>query len=797
MRATIVKIDLCGSKEHMDEAADPGAERHKVLHSLRDTGKRNFHGSEESYPDGTYYRSEGDALYFILGNAAEALRAAVAFSKEWFSGVPRLPDCRLVVATDEVDSPSRQDLLSPAFDSISVAEKGANAGEILVDDQTQALAGSAMFSFFGRRGFRLSSVRQVEYALLNYEDPRLARDSALVHALFVAQPHATEVRARAFEVLAIEALDQFRDHQLGVDQFTNELTNRGVPVPDSEMLLSILEQSSLIDVTNEQTLQLSQTALDSIEEWREDYERAKSVAIESIANQLGEMLGLEGRVVLQRIDVARLTEEYLKSVFMDIRLMAGYHDSTAGFFERLQGDSSHDHAFRAWLPAPDFSAAQLVAVKEAFLSALRGLAEQENGYVAAVFHNALLLYYLNANERYANRQVSLIQRKRFFLDTNALYAIRVGASPYHRFLREAVARMQSLGAEIDVFDKSVEEYNESLFSALSRFERERGFAMQFSEDRPWIWQEFIENTTKYQNSFEFCVRVHAVPKRVQRNEAPELSEIDGELEAYGITATRLDPFLPREELGDLFRQVSDSKRRRVIDDEGFEHSEDSDGAAFKVLHDANCLYKLRCSGDSPYDTDNVFITADFRLARVRHKRNDCNFVCTVPEFQEFMLPYLLLASGGEGNSRSVANMILAASVDLQLAGTPDLNAVLGGVLRGDNMSDSDYDLLSSIKSGLRFKEIAERLASAREEGDAETVERIEEEALRESAGLIHELRAEAGRAIAQEELEKKQAEIDELKTQLVESEKNLAVSEKKRKGQDRYERAQNRRRHQK
>ena len=64
---SVIKIDLCKSKifTAIREKAIPDI-RQQVLKKLLEISKDIFPDGEEPYPKGSFYKADGDAVYFLL-----------------------------------------------------------------------------------------------------------------------------------------------------------------------------------------------------------------------------------------------------------------------------------------------------------------------------------------------------------------------------------------------------------------------------------------------------------------------------------------------------------------------------------------------------------------------------------------------------------------------------------------------------------------------------------------------------------------------------------------------------------
>jgi hypothetical protein len=81
----VVKIDLCGSKKFASsrEAADPTV-RKAALETLLKVSKASFPAADLKYPEGSYYKADGDAVFYLMDKPSVALRGAIEFMQNWF-----------------------------------------------------------------------------------------------------------------------------------------------------------------------------------------------------------------------------------------------------------------------------------------------------------------------------------------------------------------------------------------------------------------------------------------------------------------------------------------------------------------------------------------------------------------------------------------------------------------------------------------------------------------------------------------------------------------------------------------
>ena len=151
MQQTVVKLDLCGSKSFAAEREwkDPSV-RADCLKRLLDVSQRCFPQATEQYPAGSFYKADGDAVYYLLEKPSVALRGAIEFMQLWYHETPDLPDCRAFLdrsGIDEIGVAGRSELTGRAFENIAVVEKGRQEGRIYTSDDVMSVVDATMVRF--------------------------------------------------------------------------------------------------------------------------------------------------------------------------------------------------------------------------------------------------------------------------------------------------------------------------------------------------------------------------------------------------------------------------------------------------------------------------------------------------------------------------------------------------------------------------------------------------------------------------------------------------------------------------
>ena len=82
---TIVKIDFCKSKLFSKEMeSDYPNIRTLGIKKLLNISTERFPYGDTKYPEGSFYKEEGDAVYFIIEKPTVAIRSSIEFMKEWY-----------------------------------------------------------------------------------------------------------------------------------------------------------------------------------------------------------------------------------------------------------------------------------------------------------------------------------------------------------------------------------------------------------------------------------------------------------------------------------------------------------------------------------------------------------------------------------------------------------------------------------------------------------------------------------------------------------------------------------------
>ncbi len=512
----VIKIDLCGSKKYYEKNkySEPNITQ-ITLDKLLSVVKEIFPYSNLDFPKGSLYARQGDCVYIILDKATIALRSSIEFMKKWFSILPSLPDCRAIIDYGEIsidDSRPRIELISECFENISVIEKSYGAGEIGVTEALKNNSDNTLVQFIKKKKIDITEGRFVNVFQANYEDPRLFQDSSLIHSLFVASSDTSNAREMAIEALILECLIERINKPISLIDLNYWLKYKNCPQIDQLLIDGIIQKSKYISKDKENNIVFKSS--DTIKELnviKEDFEAQRDDTIKKIALYLSDGLGLDTSIVNKELNLTDLVEKYLCAVFLEIRFMANYFKSTQLLFEKLSSDEDFDYIIKSHLSnSNSIGIEQFALLKKLFLDALTNVATKNNKYIASIFHNILMIYYLNRSEKYIHSQLEIMKQKEIYIDTNVLYSIKCKYSQYHDMLTYIIDNLNRLGAQIFVFEKSVAEYNDSLTTTFKKYKNDTlNFLHQ--EKKPWIWYEYENNINSYQNSFEYCISLHHIP----------------------------------------------------------------------------------------------------------------------------------------------------------------------------------------------------------------------------------------------------------------------------------------------
>lgn len=723
MYCAIIKIDVCGSKSyvHSSRCLDPQDMRSILFSKIAELAKEVFPNADQEYPDGSMYSGQGDCIYMAMPDPDQALRATVDFQKRWYEIVSDYPDCRAVADYDDIiisSAISRTEALSEALENVNIIEKDAIAGEILVTRTLYEVLKSKGSYRFTQSGSVEIKQRTIETFKLAYDNPRTIEDDYLVQTLFMEDAKSGLLRERAVGMLAINYLIA-KGGELSVESVINHIQQQERVGMEDQSIKRIIQENSMLETTAG-IVKLKSSMVTTIEKIKADYAKEKDDCTDIVADEIARAMGIERGYLCQAIDLPGMIEKYLISVFGEIRMVSSYYGEANAFYSRLAEMSDFDSSLKKEfevirrLTKEEFS-----LFKMSFLASLTKVTAKANKYISSIFHNVLTNYYLNRNDKYVTNLLQKLKARDYFIDTNILYTYLVKSSQYNSIAQFVINKLIAFKANVCIYDKSVQEYNDSLNVALATYNRD-SFRIRNSSYLQWITHEFIANPEHYAHDFDYCVKRHKI----------EIKENYGEtrkalMRKHSFDLRKLEPYLDRKQLGDLYSVVSRAKSMNVSDEALAMRNPDSFEA--KVIHDANCIVSLQDDASNPLDAPKLFITCDYRLASIRKLKGiRANFIVTIDEIYEILLPYLLIDENIVRNPVTVPNMLLASAIDVEMGNTDNFENAVGNYLKSATVPQN-YKLLCGVKQQKRFQKIAHELEETRRQDDMEGYSRAKQQ----------------------------------------------------------------------
>ncbi|HEY2466761.1 MAG TPA: hypothetical protein VGI45_02815 [Terracidiphilus sp.] len=780
MIATIVKIDLVGSKtvSAANQLKNP-AIRKQLLEKLIEISRSKFPQSDQKYPAGSYYKAEGDAVYFILDKPTVALRAAIEFMQGWFNvrlpDLDRCPDCRIIIDRGDIQTvatPAGDDFVSAAFENIAVAEKGLQGGSIYASLDVVANCDKTLARFVSYSSVQPRSNEKIEIYRVEFLDPRTTDDSSLLHALFIAHPKSQAARDRILELFILQylleknSLDDFKD-------FNRWAANRSYPALPLQKLKQLCDESTYLNGTssglpgvNGTSYSLTSEGLAILQRAKEEFGRAREDCIQTVQSMIVKQCGTPKATDVY--DLAAIIEEYLCAIFSEVRMMANYFRGSSQLFNSETNYLDRfDYILRKHLPFTD--GRHFAEWRTAFIEGLKAASGAINGYVAAVFHNVLATYYLNRSTKPSAYQLNKLSERHLYIDTNVLYAMKVGASTYHEAAKYFLDRLAALQITVHMFPFTVEEYEQS----LERTEREvkknevSAFLLKWN---PWLYQEFMRNKPRYLGQIEVCRQQHSIAKG--KKVGPQTYDaIDSELQKDSLSLDRDFVRLPPEERDALWaemRQYMTSSSWAI--DEYYDFIQESTKSPEKIAHDTDCIYNLfgksKAVGRDELGPKLMFVTLDRQLARTAKKYE---FVVTSEEFLEFMMPYLFLNDTPVKDAERFPNQLLSAQLGIMLDVVRKVEAT--DLVRGFLTDPKAADQYAKGQLGSVAREIATTLSASRFEGVVEQARQLDESQMK---GVSDQIAAK----FEEMDLRQKTSYFDSQAAQFVELKSILAAKDK-------------------
>jgi hypothetical protein len=728
MIATIVKIDLVGSKSvsAANQLKNPNIRR-QLLEKLLEISKSNFPYSEEKYPEGSYYKAEGDAVYIILDKPTVALRASIEFMQSWFNAkVPdleRCPDCRIMIDRGDIQTvktPGGDDFVSAAFENIAVAEKGLQGGRIYLSQEVMENCDKTLARFVSYSGVQPRPAEKIPIYYVEFLDPRTTDDSSLLHALFITHPKSQEARDRVLELFILEYLLE-KEALTDFNEFNNWARSRAYPTLPHAKLKELCDDSSYLDSESRDgatVYELTKAGLATLKRAKDDFKSAQEECVKLVQSSVTKHCGTPKAA--EQYDICKIIEEYLCAIFSEIRMMANYFRETSQLFNAESNTLERfDYILRRNLPFTD--GRYFGEWKNAFIEGLQAASGANNGYVAAVFHNVLATYYLNRSVKPSAYQVTKLRQRVLYVDTNVMYALRVPASSYHEAVKYFVDRLAQLDLALHVFPFTIEEYEKSLALTEQEFNKGSTFLLRWN---PWLYQEFMRNKGRYLGQFAVCRQRYSVSKGKAVTSAV-YDAIDSELKNDDLLLDREFTRLSVEDRENLWSEMRRHMTARSWSiDEYYDFIHESTKSAERIAHDTDCVHNLEKKFDNlgrdELGPRLMFITLDRQLARARKKYE---FIVSSEQFLEFMLPYLFLSDIPVKDAEKFPNQLLSAQLGTLLVGRK-IEAT--DLVRGFLTDPAAAEQYAKGQLGPVAIEIATTLSSSRFQGIVEQTRELAE-----------------------------------------------------------------------
>jgi hypothetical protein len=749
MLGTVVKIDICRSKAFASEreASNPSV-RSAALKRLLEISQRCFPRATEAYPAGSYYKADGDAVYYVLEKPSVALRGAIEFMRFWYhEGLPEYPECRAFLdrgPLDEVIVPDKTELTGAVFENISIFEKGVEEGHIYATASLIEHADRTMARFRFYKTCQPRPNDSIAVYVIDFADPRTVADSSLVHALFVAHPKAEEARDRLFELFILEFL---LEHESLSDFVTLRkwANKKQYPLPPvDDRLRDIVAGSQYIDkavLANAVQYRLSMDARRTLNQARDEFRRARATCVSYVTDSIASIIGDESAT--NSIDMAELVEDYLCAVFSELRMMANYFRETFHLFESGRSlFARFDYILKRRLDAARLR--YFDDWRDGFLRGLKTVAEQGNSYVAAIFHNVLATYYLNRASTPSHYQIDKLAARTIILDTNVLYSLVVPASPYHELVLYFVDRLRSLGATVLVYPFTIEEYETSLKTVERDFPSGHPTAQLIARN-PWLYQEFRRDESRYLNSMAACRMFYSIARDAPIGEQT-FEEIDSRLKDYGLALERNHVSLDAETIDNRWiemRNAMTSDKWDMTEYWDFINTPPPDDV---IRHDVLCVENVaRKVAESRRDDLGpkvLLVTVDRR--KLLRLRRQYDFIISAEQFAEFMMPYLFMSDMPIKDAERFPNVILSAQLGTLLVTRPPAVAeVAYGLLKEPGFFERSDARIYSEASGMGMALTSERLRLKR---IAEATKAISEDERQELAASTADILSDLARS---------------------------------------------------
>lgn len=689
-KKVLIKIDAVGSKEWCSKEMDTQSRRTRLLNQLTDIIQSVYEKADLAYPYGEYISAQGDCINLGVEDPEYAVLKTIEFQRTWFDYTDEYPDCRAIIDYSDVEifnGAPHIELLSEGFENISVIEKSASKGDIYITESVLNSIDSDIVKTIELPPATIKNIREIKLYKLEYDDPRIIEENYLVQTIFFADTKSDSIRDKVIGSRIIEIISSQKDKRINQETLISELKNKKINITE-EHLKSIIKNNTILSF-DEHNVFIENEKEIGLEKLKKDFEAEKENAIDFIAKNLSLAFGgFTPEEFREFVDFEGLLQEYLFAVFGDIKNVVSYYncDKQMDFYDRFLNPNYFDSILKEKVKdIKNFGEENRLLFKKEFLRALGLLTRQESKYISYIFHNILINYYLNRNERYLGNQLKRLKDKCFYLDTNTYYSYKVSASQYHQKAQYIFDKLKSLSCNLRILNITVREFNDALNRSKTIYKNDPCSAKR-GKTIPWIIYEFMHNSGSYGNNIDGCVNTYLIDSTNH--------ELFTKKEK--IRVEKLEPELERDDIEELCNHITSLKINK-IDQTTFEE---------KVLHDANCLHYLNCE-EKGFLAQKLFITCDFSLARIRKISNYGNSIITINELYDFLLPYLLMSSDIVSNPSRLPNMLLETAIDLELGDSINLEQIVGEFIK-NKPHNIRYKTLNNAMMTSKFEQIEKK-----------------------------------------------------------------------------------------
>ena len=750
-KKVLIKIDAVGSKAWCSKEMDTQARRTRLLNKLTETINSVYEKADLEYPYGEYISAQGDCINLGVKDPEYAVLKTIEFQRTWFEYIDEFPDCRAIIDFSDVqvfNGTPHTELLSEGFENISIIEKSASKGDIYITENVFNSLDSGIVNTKELPPVTIENARSINLYKVEYDDPRLIEENYLVQTIFFADTKSDSIRDKVIGSRIIEIISAQEDKKINKEILISELKNKKINLTE-DYLKKIVSNNSVLSI-DENNVFIEEEKNVDLERLKKEFEAEKENALNFIATNLSLAFGgFTPGEFRELVDFEGLLQEYLFAVFGDIKNVVSYYncEKQMDFYDRFLNPNYFDSILKEKVKdINNFGDENRLLFKKEFLRALGLLTKQQSKYISYIFHNILINYYLNRNERYLINQLKRLKEKTFYLDTNTFYSYKVSASQYHQKAQYIFDKLKSLSCNLRMFNISVREFNDALNRSKTIYKNDPCSATR-GKTIPWIIYEFLHNSGSYGNNIDACINTYLI----------DSTNHEYFTKKEKIRVEKLEPELDQNDLNELCYQITSLKKNKT-EQSTFEE---------KLLHDANCLHYLHCE-EKGFLAQKLFITCDFSLARIRKISDYENSIITINELYDFLLPYLLISEDNFSNPDRLPNMLLETAIDLELGDSINLEQIVGEFVK-NKPSNIRYKTLNNAMMTSKFEQIEKknRIIQDSELPEDECVNKINENLNEFEEAYITAVKADTVECL-------KKSKYDEIGEKLRESEKTIS-----------------------